>query len=236
MHQGLGLGDVVFQQLQRQQGGGPIVGGQLLGVPGRFQGGFFLSGGQAHVAQHGPCSGGAGGVVQIGLQGLLDHGGGQLFIAGMAVELGNGQVGGGFAAGWGGGQFLAEGLDRVGDAVEHEQNLQQVAVGQARLGEGLLPRPCRAQSQGAGAGTQGHFGGALVQGLEVGFARRIQEQGHGILGIALGGRHLAQQQFVQQRRIQWDAADFIGRRGIYRGAGRLGAGMPSAEQGGTERE
>ena len=191
-----------FEQFQRQQCRGAIAWAEVIGLFQGLQCQVLLAGHQAQMANRGPGCRPQGGVLYIGLQRLLDHAGCHGLVAGTAVQLGNRQISGGFGGCGGPGDFAGQVLLGFGDAIEHQQNLEHVAVGVARLREGLVPLVGHDQRTLARAGLQGQLGGPLVQLRRLGLAGGIHEQRNRIGGIALGGGHLSDQQFIEQLRIQ----------------------------------
>ena len=148
-----------------------------LAALGRLEGAWPVVCGQPHPSGRGPggaCRGGIGqGVGQSG----FDHAGRQLAVAGAGVSARHGRQHGQALCIGRHPEFGFQGLDGVGNTVQRNQDLQDIAVGLAGRGQLLLPGKRCLQSRIAGAGLQGDVGGPLVKLGIAGFSGSVQQQG-----------------------------------------------------------
>ena len=201
-HDGFRGADAFSHQLQRQQGQIVGRGGQRLRGLRSGKCSHGVVGSQAHAADGTPGDGAQRRIVQRVLQGLFHDRGRQRLVAGSGVELRYRLQCGRFVRCGRVRQFLAQRLCRVAGAVEGHQDLQQEAIGVARLGLGVFPGAHCCQGRVSRACLQRDFHCAAVQGAVVAAAGSVEHERVPGAGVAGTRREFAQQHFVEQFSVQ----------------------------------
>ena len=152
----------------------------------------------AHGADGGVCGCGSGGVVEFRSKCLLQCLGRRRLV-GSARKIAWQLVNQGQACGDGPvGEGTAVGVYCVGQFVQGDQNLQQVALCLVRRWQCVRPSLCCQQCRVSGARAQGHFDTAFVQAVGVGFSGGVQKVLVGGGVIAALDTEFAQQDFVNK--------------------------------------
>ena len=206
-----------IDQLQRQRACAIIVGVERHGLLGGIERARRVVGSQTHASHGGPRGRAGAGVGQLARDSGFHDLGGECLVADSAIDLRQRLEREQLDALVGQRQFLLEQAAGFCGAIEDHQNLQQIAVGVARIGEGVLPGACRDQGAFCRTRLQRDLGGALIKLLLAAAPCRVQHQRVTRGGIALPGGHLAHEQLVEKLRIHGSLGVarrlFVGRQG-----------------------
>ena len=201
-HHGFCSRQLGAHQFKRHQRGAFSLCVGCLAFLGGIQRAISIASGQAHAADRRPCRRCSAGVNDVRAQRVFNHRRGQLLVADAGISCGNG--GYGQRAVGDGGQFdaLLQGLQRVLNPVQGNQDLKHIAVGVPVGGLGLPPGQCSLQCSITRTRLHGNFYGSLIQLAIVGFAGGVEYQRIACAGIAFAGGDFTNQQTVKELCVQ----------------------------------
>ena len=144
----------------------------------------------------------------------------QFFVLNAREHPGDGSNRGILFMGWQFSDGHRQGLPGLIDAVQGQQDLEQIPIGFCGLGDGAFPGLCSLECRIPRARLQRHIHSPLKHQRVTGFASSIQNDGETAAGGAAAHVHFAQQELVKKHGIQRRFLDsrFGWGRGLWRGS------------------
>ena len=201
-HDRFSLRQFRIHQLERQQGRAFGSGVEHLAPARRLDRASNIPGGHSQAADGCPGRGSECRDSQILADRLLHDAGSLLLVADPRIEPGNSPQRRPAVACRRQHDVPLEQFGCLGNPVQRQQDLQHVAIGLARFRECPLPGLRRLQGRIAGARLQRDIGSPLIQCRVVGLARGVQDHRETRCRLGFLGVDLAQQELVEQLRIE----------------------------------